>query len=111
MNNEYIKEQKIEERTDEEKNEELIRSVIDAKVQLNNANINYEYAENDLIDYYSYQIKALQSKVDYLTKKIKKRGIELDISQRARLIKNEENEAVWTRDTNNKDKNSILTEK
>ena len=111
MNNEYIKEQKIEERTDEEKNEELIRSVIDAKVQLNNANINYEYAENDLIDYYSYQIKALQSKVDYLTKKIKKRGIELDISQRARLIKNEENEAVWTRDTNNKDKSSILTEK
>ncbi len=94
MYNEYIKEQKIEERTDEEKNEELIRSVIDAKVQLNNANINYEYAENDLIDYYSYQIKALQAKVDYLTKKIKKRGIELDISQRARLIKNEENEAV-----------------
>lgn len=94
MYNEYIKEQKIEERTDEEKNEELIRSVIDAKVQLNNANINYEYAENDLIDYYTYQIKALQAKVDYLTKKIKKRGIVLDISQRARLIKNEENEAV-----------------
>lgn len=95
MYNEYIKEQKIEERTDEEKNEELIRSVIDAKVQLNNANINYEYAENDLIDYYTYQIKALQAKVDYLTRKIKKRGIVLDISQRARLIKNEENEAVW----------------
>ena len=94
MYNEYIKEQKIEERTDEEKNEELIRSVIDAKVQLNNANINYEYAENDLIDYYTYQIKALQAKVDYLTRKIKKRGIVLDISQRARLIKNEENEAV-----------------
>lgn len=94
MYNEYIKEQKIEERTDEEKNEELIRSVIDAKVQLNNANINYEYAENDLIDYYTYQIKALQAKVDYLTKKIKKRGIVLDIGQRARLIKNEENEAV-----------------
>lgn len=94
MYNEYIKEQKIEERTDEEKNEELIRSVIDAKVQLHNANINYEYAENDLIDYYTYQIKALQAKVDYLTKKIKKRGIVLDIGQRARLIKNEENEAV-----------------
>lgn len=94
MYNEYIKEQKIEERTDEEKNEELIRSVIEAKVELNNANINYEYAENELIDYYTYQIKALQAKVDYLTKKIKKRGLILDISQRAKLIKNEENEAV-----------------
>lgn len=102
MYNEYIKEQKIEERTDEEKNEELIRSVIDAKVQLNNANINYEYAENDLIDYYTYQIKALQAKVDYLTRKIKNRGIVLDISQRARLIKNEENEAVWIYNINNK---------
>lgn len=94
MYNEYIKEQKIEEKTDEEKNEELIRSVIEAKIELNNANINYEYAENELIDYYTYQIKALQAKVDYLTKKIKKRGIVLDISQRAKLIKNEENEAV-----------------
>ena len=94
MYNEYIKEQKIEERTDEEKNEELIKSVIEAKVELNNANINYEYAENELIDYYTYQIKALQAKVDYLTKKIKKRGLILDISQRAKLIKNEENEAV-----------------
>lgn len=94
MYNEYIKEQKIEDRTDEEKNEELIKSVIEAKVELNNANINYEYAEDELIDYYTYQIKALQAKVDYLTKKIKKRGLILDISQRAKLIKNEENEAV-----------------
>ena len=94
MYNEYIKEQKIEEKTDEEKNEELIKSVIEAKIELNNANINYEYAENELVDYYTYQIKALQAKVDYLTKKIKKRGIVLDISQRAKLVKNEENEAV-----------------
>ncbi len=94
MYNEYVKEQKIEDRTDEEKNEELIKSVIEAKIELNNANINYEYAEDELIDYYTYQIKALQAKVDYLTKKIKKRGLILDISQRAKLIKNEENEAV-----------------
>ena len=94
MYNEYIKEQKIEEQTDEEKNEELIRSVIKAKVELNNANINYEYAESDLIDYYTYQIKALQAKVDFLTKKIKKRGIVLDIGERAKIIKNDEDEAV-----------------
>lgn len=93
MYNEYVKEEKIEELTDEEKNDELIRSVIKAKIDLNNANINYEYAENDLIDYYTYQIKALQAKVDYLTKKIKKRGIVLDIGQRAQIVQDDE-EAV-----------------
>ncbi len=94
MYNEYMREQKIEEQTDEEKNEELIKNVIKAKIDLNNANINYEYAESDLIDYYSYEIKALQAKVDYLTKKIKSRGIILDIGERAKITNNEEDEAV-----------------
>lgn len=95
MYNEYMREQKIEEQTDEEKNEELIKNVIKAKKDLNNANINYEYAESDLIDYYTYEIKALKAKVDYLTKKIKKRGIILDIGERAKIANSESDEAVW----------------
>ena len=44
-----------------------------------NANKNFEYAEAELIDCYSYQIKSLQSKLDYLIKKVKKKGIVLDM--------------------------------
>ena len=36
-----------------------------------NANNNYEFADGDLIDYYLYQIKATQSKYNYLLKKAK----------------------------------------
>ena len=39
---------------------------------------NFEYAEEGLIDYYSYQIKANQAKINYLLKKIKRRGLIID---------------------------------
>lgn len=39
------------------------------------ANNNYEFADGDLIDYYLYQIKATQSKYNYLLKKAKKSGL------------------------------------
>jgi len=42
------------------------------------ARSNFEYAEDDLIDYYTYQIKAHQSKLDYLIKIAKRKGIELN---------------------------------
>ena len=41
------------------------------------AKSNFEYAEDDLIDYYTYQIKAHQSKLDYLIKIAKRKGIVL----------------------------------
>lgn len=82
----YEKEYKIEELTDKEKNEELMRSVIQTKTELNNANINYDYAERELVDYYTYQIKALQYKLDYLTNKVKRRGLILDLEHRARIV-------------------------
>ena len=78
INEEYIKENKIIERSQEELNIELIKSIIKAKKDLNNANKNYEYADGELIDYYLYQIKANQSKLNYLLKKAKKNGLILD---------------------------------
>ena len=56
-----------------------MESVIKTKLELENATKNFEYAEGDLIDYYSYQIKANQAKLDYLLKKVKKRGLVLDM--------------------------------
>ena len=62
----YIRENLVEEKSEEEKNQELLINVIKAKRDLENANNNFQYAEDELIDYYTYQIKALQSKIDYL---------------------------------------------
>lgn len=75
MQEEYIKEKKIVEKTEEEKDKELIQSIILTKRELETANINFEYAEKELVDYYSYQIKANQAKLNYLLKKVKMRGI------------------------------------
>ncbi len=79
MDEEYVKEKKIVDKSDEEKDLELIVSVLKTKQALNLSHKNFEYAEEGLIDYYSYQIKANQVKLDYLMKKAKKRGIALDM--------------------------------
>lgn len=81
MNYEYVKETaEIKDKTDKEKQLELIISVIKTRNDLDNARKNYEFAEGNLIDYYLYEIKANQSKLDYLLNKVKKLGVELDLA-------------------------------
>lgn len=75
MYNEYVREQKIIDKTEIEKNTELVISIIKTKEDLELARKNYEFAENELIDYFLYQIKANQSKLDYLMKKAKDNDI------------------------------------
>ena len=60
------------------KNEEIIKSIVRAKSELNTNIKNYEYAEKELIDFYLYQIKANQAKLDYLIKIAKENKIEVD---------------------------------
>lgn len=79
MSEEYVKETSVVAKSDEKKELELIVSVIKTKQELNLAHKNFEFAEDDLIDYYAYQIKANQTKLDYLMKKARKRGIALDM--------------------------------
>ncbi len=80
MQNEfYIKEGRIIERTEMEKEHELIKTIIKTREDLKAANHNFDYAQDDLIDYYTYQIKANQAKLDYLIKIAKASGIELDM--------------------------------
>lgn len=79
MYEEYIKEKKIVDKTEKEKEIELITSIIHVREELKVANRNFEYADSDLVDYYTYQIKANQSKLDYLIKKAKANGIVLDM--------------------------------
>lgn len=79
MQYEYIREEKIVEKTELEKEIELIRSIIKTREELKVANRNFEYAQDDLVDYYTYQIKANQAKLDYLIKMAKMKGIQVDM--------------------------------
>ncbi len=74
----YIKETKIVDYTDKEKDLDLIKCLIKTKGELDLANKNFEFAEGELVDYYAYQIKANQAKINYLLKKIKRRGLIID---------------------------------
>ena len=74
----FTKESKIMEKNEIDKEIELITSILKTKEELKNANINFEYAENELIDYYTYQIKANQAKLDYLLRIAKAKGIVVD---------------------------------
>ena len=85
---EYVKESKIMDKSDDEKNLELIVSIIKTKNELDTAHKNFEYAEEGLIDYYTYQIKANQTKLDYLMKKAQKRGLALDMINEIYIRKN-----------------------
>lgn len=77
MQEEYLIERMIKGKTDKEIEIELMQTIIETKEMLKIARSNFEYAEDDLIDYYTYQIKAHQSKLDYLIKIAKRKGIEL----------------------------------
>ena len=77
--NNYKQEIKITEKTEEEKEIELMLSILKTKQELEAANLNFEYAQEDLIDYYTYQIKATRAKFDYLVKKAKEKGLALDM--------------------------------
>ena len=77
MQEDYLLEKMIKGKTDKEKEIELMQTIIETKAMLKMAISNFEYAEEDLIDYYTYQIKAHQSKLDYLIKIAKRKGIVL----------------------------------
>ena len=68
MQEEYQKEGKVKDMSELEKEIELIRNIIKTREELKDNNKNFEFAENDLVDYYIYEIKANQSKLDYLIK-------------------------------------------
>lgn len=97
MQEEYTREYKIIEKTEQEKELELIENIIKVKEELKMARKNFEFAsEEELIDYYTYQIKANQSKLDYLIKIAKAKGIVIDMIKevKIRLYNNEKTEVV-----------------
>lgn len=75
---EYEKETNIIDINDKEKNIQIVQSIIKTRNDLKKAHYNFDFAEEELIDFYSYQIKALQSKLDYLTRLAKLKNISND---------------------------------
>lgn len=96
MQNEYlfVKEENIKEKSELEKEAELIRNIIETREELKKDNKNFEYAQDDLVDYYIYQIKANQAKLDYLIKLAKAKGITVDMIKEIGFRHWEEEEAV-----------------
>lgn len=77
-----MKEINIKDKSELEREIELVRNIIKTREELKCNNRNFELAENDLVDYYIYEIKANQAKLDYLIKLAKISGINIDtISQ------------------------------
>ena len=73
MQEEFLKEEKkIIIKNDKELNTILIQSIINTYNSLEVARKNYEFAEDDLIDYYLYEMKANQAKLNYLLKQSKR---------------------------------------
>ena len=79
MHEEYLKEYIVNEKTEFEKEIKLIRNIIKTREELKSYDKNFEFAEGDLVDYYTYQIKANQAKLSYLIKLAKIKGLEVDM--------------------------------
>ena len=72
---------------DKKENElELLKTILATKTELAVANRNFESAEAELVDYYSYQIKANKAKLDYLIKQVKQKGIAVDMINNLQII-------------------------
>lgn len=90
-NNSFVTEKKVGKLSDKERKEELILELLKTKEDLLNANRNFEYAEEELIDFYSYEIKAYRVKFDHLIRKAKEINVESDLIEKCKIIsKNKE---------------------
>jgi len=65
---------------------ELLKSILATKRELFIANNNFESAEDELVDYYSYKIKANKAKLDYLIKQVKLKGITVDMINNLQIV-------------------------
>ena len=77
MYNEFVRETPILDKNDEQKDEELVSTIKSVNQTLKNMHNNLQYASSDLIDYYTYQIKAEEAKYNYLIKVAKKRNLNI----------------------------------
>ena len=79
MEDGYMREIEIESLEEKEREIELIKNIIQTRRELKNVDRNFEYAQDDLVDYYIYEMKANQAKLNHLIKLAKMKGITVDM--------------------------------
>ena len=94
MIDKYIQESQIENIDEREKEIELIRNIINTRREIKNVDKNFEYAQDDLVDYYIYEMKANQAKLNYLIKVAKMKGITVDMINDIKYSLSDEEEVV-----------------
>ncbi len=85
----YLREETVVDKSEEEKKIELIISILKTKRELDLATKNFETAEDGLVDYYIYQIKASKSKLDFLVNSARSKGISLGMIEELYFRKNQ----------------------
>lgn len=94
MIDKYIQESEIENIDEREKEIELIKNIINTRREIKNVDKNFEYAQDDLVDYYIYEMKANQAKLNYLIKVAKMKGISVDMINDIKYRLSDEEEVV-----------------
>ena len=79
MQGDFVREQEIKINNEKELNKMILQNISKTKKELTRIQNNYEFAEAELIDYYLYQMKAVQAKLDYLIKIAKTKGLQMDM--------------------------------
>lgn len=77
MYSEFVKEIEILDLNERERNADLLKNIKVVKETLNNMYNNMQIADSDLIDYFAYQIKAEESKYNYLIKQAKQKKLNI----------------------------------
>lgn len=71
---------------EEEMEYELLKTILDTRKKLEVSNRNYELASEDLVEYYTYEIKTYTAKLDYLIKHAKLKNIEMQMIYKSYLF-------------------------
>ena len=74
MREEFVKDTKIIDKTEEEHNQDLLIELENSKKRLMAFHENMNFAKDNLVDYYTYQIKAEEAKYGYLLREIKNKN-------------------------------------
>ncbi len=75
MYSEFVKEIEILDLDERQKNADLLKNIKIVKETLNNMYNNMQLADSDLMDYFAYQIKAEESKYNYLIRQAKQKNL------------------------------------
>jgi hypothetical protein len=72
----YLLEKFSKPKSEDIETQELIKNLKLAQIEFETAINNYEFANDpELVDYHTYNIKATQTKYQYLLKKVKEKGL------------------------------------